>query len=111
MSTLERLSAEISALPPAQQNQLLSDLVTKLNLVHTGIRHTPGVCGGRACIRDTRITVWTIIEAKRTGATDLMLLQDFPVLTAEDLTNAQRYYLGHTAEIEQDLLEQKMEME
>ncbi|MEZ4987602.1 MAG: DUF433 domain-containing protein [Saprospiraceae bacterium] len=110
MTTLEKLSLEISALPPTQQRQLLSELVTNMNLAHVGINHTPGVCGGRACIRDTRIPVWMIIEAKQTGATDLMLLQDFPALTAEDLTNAQRYFAGHVAEIEQDLREQELEV-
>lgn len=111
MSTVERLSAEISALPPAEQTQLLSELLTKMNLTHIGIRHTAGVNGGRACIRDTRIPVWMIVEAKRPGASDISLLQDFPSLTAEDLTNAQRYYQGHLDEIEQDLKEQEIAME
>ena len=77
-----------------------------MNVGELGIRHTPGVCGGRARIRDTRIPVWTIVEAKKSGASDLEILQDFPGLTAEDLTNAVRYYEGHKAEIEQDLQEQ-----
>ena len=111
MSTIERLSAEIGALPPADQSRLLSELVTKMNLTHLGISHTPGVCGGKACIRNTRIPVWMIMEAKQAGASDLTLLQDFPALNAEDLTNAMRYYQGHVAEIEQDLKDQKMVLE
>ena len=71
-----------------------------------GITHTPGVCGGRACIRDTRIPVWSILEAKKMGANDLELLQSFQGLNAEDITNAMRYYHGHKDEVDADISDQ-----
>ena len=36
----------------------------------TVIQHTPGVCGGNACIRNTRIPVWTLVSLRSQGATD-----------------------------------------
>ena len=108
MSKLEQVSALIGDLTPEERAQILAQIVALMNVTELGIRHTPGVCGGRARIRDTRIPVWTIVEAKASGASDLEILQDFAGLTAEDLTNAMRYYAGHRAEIEQDLQEQAL---
>ena len=34
------------------------------------IRKTPGVCGGEACIRDTRITVRGLVEWHQQGLSD-----------------------------------------
>ena len=107
MSKLEQVSTLISSLTPQKRAQILAQIVEMMNVTELGIRHTPGVCGGRARIRDTRIPVWTIVEAKNAGASDLDILSDFPSLTAEDITNALRYYQGHQAEIEQDLKQQE----
>ena len=35
--------------------------------VASWIQKTPGVIGGDACIRNTRIAVWMLVEAKRLG--------------------------------------------
>lgn len=108
MSKLEQVSTLIDDLTLEERAQILAQIVALMNVSEMGIRHTPGVCGGRARIRDTRIPVWTIVEIKKAGASDLDILRDFPGLTAEDLTNAMRYYHGHQAEIEQDLKEQEL---
>ena len=107
MSKLEQVSILIENLTPEERAQILAQIVALMNVGELGIRHTPGVCGGRARIRDTRIPVWTIVEAKKSGASDLEILRDFPELNAADLTNAMRYYEGHKSEIEQDLQEQE----
>jgi len=103
MTKLEKTTALIAELTVEERAQLLAELLQYFNIPAVGIHHTPGVCGGRACIRNTRIPVWTIVEAKKSGATDLELLRSFPSLTAEDLTNAMRYYQGHREEIEADM--------
>lgn len=108
MTKLEETSALIAELSTEEKVQLLAELLEYFNISGVGITHTPGVCGGRACIRDTRIPVWTIVEAKQMGATDLELLQSFQGLTAEDITNAIRYYHGHKDEIEADLKDQRI---
>jgi uncharacterized protein (DUF433 family) len=64
------------------------------------IRKTPGVIGGDACVRRTRIAVWMLVEGKKLGRTDADLLTDFPDLTQEDLDAAWAYYAVHPDEIE-----------
>lgn len=109
MTTLEKTSALIASLSPGEKAQLLAELLLSFNIPAVGISHTPGVCGGRACIRNTRIPVWSIVEAKKMGATDIDLLKSFEGLTAEDITNAMRYYQGHPDEIEADIADQDEE--
>jgi uncharacterized protein (DUF433 family) len=60
---------------------------------------TPGVCGGSACVRDTRVPVWTLQRLRELGASDRALLEDFPSLTAEDLRHVWAYVPGHPEEI------------
>lgn len=64
------------------------------------IRNTPGVCGGDACLGNTRIAVWMLEEARRAGVTDAELLQDYPSLNARDLAAAWTYVDTHPEEIE-----------
>lgn len=62
---------------------------------------TPGVCGGNACVANTRIPVWTLHQLHQLGATDQKLLEEFPSLSADDLSAAWDYVKGHAQEIEQ----------
>jgi uncharacterized protein (DUF433 family) len=64
-----------------------------------GIRKTPGVCGGEACIAETRIAVWLLVEARQLGIEEAQLLQDYPNLSAADLVNAWLYADAHPDEI------------
>lgn len=48
-----------------------------LRTEHSWIQKTPGICGGDACIRKTRIPVWTLVAARRLGASDADLLHYF----------------------------------
>ncbi len=64
------------------------------------IRHTPGVCGRAACVRQTRIPVWTLIGLQKVGRDERDLLSDFPSLVAADLDAAWAYYRQHPAEID-----------
>ena len=59
-----------------------------------------GVCGGDACIRNTRIPVWLIIQARRLGTSEADLLRSYPSLSREDLESAWVYYLANRDEIE-----------
>jgi uncharacterized protein (DUF433 family) len=73
------------------------------------IQKTPGVCGGDACIRNTRIAVWMMVELKKQNASEQRILNAFPDLTREDLEAAWNYYRNHSAEIESALHEQDSE--
>ena len=65
------------------------------------IRKTPGVVGGDARVRDTRIPIWTLVELRKQGRTEQQLVEDFPGLTRDDLHAAWEYYRSHTAEIDE----------
>lgn len=45
----------------------------------------PGRRSGKACVRDTRITVEDVFTYLAGGTTEAELLQQFPDLTCEDL--------------------------
>jgi len=67
------------------------------------ITKTPGVCGGRACIRGTRITVWGLVAHRRLGLSDNAILEGIPHLKAEDLQAAWEYAAAHGTEIDEDI--------
>jgi uncharacterized protein (DUF433 family) len=65
------------------------------------IRKTPGVCGGDACIRNTRIMVWLLNSLKEKGLTEQQILDNYPSLTRADLAAAWEYARQNLQEIEQ----------
>jgi uncharacterized protein (DUF433 family) len=71
------------------------------------IQKTPGVCGGDACIRTTRIPVWLLVGYRKDGLSDAELLEAYPSLTLADLSAAWWYYAENRAEIEQAIREQE----
>lgn len=64
------------------------------------IRKTPGVMGGEACVRTTRVTVWVLVGYKKLAVPDARLLEFYPDLTRDDLNAAWDYYRDHAAEID-----------
>lgn len=52
------------------------------------ISFDPEVMQGQACIRGTRVTVSTIVEAIADGRTAEELLQHYPYLETEDIEQA-----------------------
>lgn len=65
------------------------------------IQATPGVCGGNARIRDTRIPVWTLVSFRQQGASEEELLRNYPTLNYKDLKAAWSYYEQYPQEIDQ----------
>jgi uncharacterized protein (DUF433 family) len=65
------------------------------------IRKTAGVCGGDACIRNTRIMVWLLNSLKGKGLTEQQILDNYPSLTRADLAAAREYARHNSREIEQ----------
>ena len=84
----------ITALTP-EENTLLQE-----KLLARTIQATPGVCGGYARIRNTRIPVWTLVSFRHQGADEAELLRNYPALTSLDLNAAWSYYDTHSAEID-----------
>ena len=55
------------------------------------ITQTPGVMGGKACIRGMRVTVSTVVGQIAAGHSIEAILEDYPYLEREDITQALRY--------------------
>jgi type III restriction enzyme len=65
------------------------------------VQKTPNVCGGDACIRNTRITVWGLVLNRKLGSTDDQILENIVGLLPDDLEFAWDYYRQHPAEIDE----------
>ncbi len=99
----------ITTLSRGEKVKLLQLLVRDLSDEFEGIEKTEDVCGGAACIRQTRIPVWVLENARRQGVSEADLLLNYPILTAKDLTNAWDYASLHTQEIEKDIAENEID--
>jgi uncharacterized protein (DUF433 family) len=64
------------------------------------ISKKPDRCGGDACMRDTRIPVWALVNYRRLNASDDAILQAYPSLTSVDLEAAWDYAAKHAKEID-----------
>jgi len=65
------------------------------------VQKSPGVCGGDACIRNTRITVHGLVRYRQLGLSDQRILEAIQGLTPDDLAVAWDYYASHPEEIEE----------
>jgi uncharacterized protein (DUF433 family) len=92
---VDSLIQVIESLSPEESTLLLSKLQSR------AIQKTPGVCGGDARIRNTRIPVWTLVSFRQQGADSSELLRNYPSLTQADLDAAWAYYDAHHEEIDQ----------
>lgn len=66
----------------------------------TRITRRPHPDGVEACIRDTNINVWGLVEWKRLGRSDAEIVASIPGLSLDDLAVAWDYAAEHPDEIE-----------
>jgi uncharacterized protein (DUF433 family) len=97
---VKELEQQLLALKPSEKVQVIQLLAQSLGSNWQGIEKTSKVCGGQACIVNTRIPVWVLVEARRLGYSDVDLLESYPTITATDLTNAWGYAADHSDEID-----------
>ncbi len=69
------------------------------------ISKKPDRCGGDACIRETRIPVWVLVNYRRLGASEAEMLQAYPSLNLSDLEAAWTYAAANGPEIDQAISE------
>ena len=55
------------------------------------ITRDPTIMGGKACLRGLRVTVGMVVSQIGAGRSIPELLQDYPYLEAEDITQALQY--------------------
>lgn len=99
MSKKTLLLEAIAALPEELVDQALTYVLRLQNPIQT----TPGVCGGQARIRNTRIPVWTLVAYRKLGAPDEELLANYPGLTAADLDAAWDYYEQNCEQVDREI--------
>lgn len=66
------------------------------------VRSTSNVMGGDACIRKTRIPVWTLVAYKKAGRSDAEILSFYPGLNAADLIAAWDYYAANAEAVDEE---------
>jgi uncharacterized protein (DUF433 family) len=101
MSRRTQLIDAIAALP----DDLIEPALSYVETLQQPIQSIPGVCGGQARIRNTRIPVWTLVAYRQQGATDEELLGNYPGLRATDLQAAWAYYDENSVEIDRLIAE------
>jgi len=69
------------------------------------ISKQPDRCGGEACVRETRITVWGLANYRRLGLPDNEILGAIQELTSADLEAAWEYAASHPEEIDRAIRE------
>ncbi len=67
------------------------------------ITQSPGVMGGKACIRTMRVTVSMIVNQIAAGRSIADILADYPYLEPEDIAQALRYAAWRVDEREVEL--------
>lgn len=88
---------------PSEVSEIVERQVKLWREPMPGIHRSIDVCGGEACIGETRIPVWVVEQGRRLGMSDETLLQNYPSLSPDDLANAWSYVASHRAEVERDI--------
>jgi hypothetical protein len=65
--TLKELEPQLLALSATEKSQAIQLILNSLLNSWHGIEKTLNVCGGDACIRDTRIPVWLLVSYQKQG--------------------------------------------
>jgi uncharacterized protein (DUF433 family) len=108
--TQQELEIQLLTLSPTEKAKAIQLLTQTLSNGSLGIKKTAGVCGGDACVGNTRIPVWSLANDRRLGMSDARILEAFSQLSAADLVNAWAYADAHPDEIEAAIRENEATM-
>jgi uncharacterized protein (DUF433 family) len=75
----------------------------KATVSYPHVTKTAGVCGGKACLDNTRIRVNNVVFLHKEGADDERIRQAYPDLTPAQIHAALAYYYDNRDEIESEL--------
>lgn len=99
-TALQKAEALLPKLTERETDILLYQIFERRKTPKRGVSKTPGVCGGDACIDGTRMPIWSLVNHRLMGFSDLEILYSFPAMTADDLKTAWNYYRENQAEID-----------
>lgn len=109
MTSFERVRELLPTMTSQEKLSLIGLLAQEISTGFPGIERTPGVCGGSARIAGTRVPVWAVVSYKQLGTSDAALLQMYPTIGADDLSNALAYYRANSDEILAEIAENEAE--
>ena len=107
--TNEQLYSEIAGIK--QELKQLHETVAQYQVaqtMHPYIVKIEGHQGGEPMVRSVQVTVRTIVEQTRLGATPEELVKYYSPITLAEIYDALSYYYDHTDEIEQIIAEQRL---
>lgn len=99
-SAFQVAEAILPQLSERETDILLYQIFERRKTPKRGVSKKPSICGGDACIEGTRMPVWSLVNHRLLGFTDLEILYNFPAMTAEDLKIAWKYYTDNRTEID-----------
>ena len=105
MTTVEEAEALVAKMTRGEKAQLLQHIARHLGDAYPDIDVIDGVSGGDLCIARTRVPIWTLEQARRSGANEAELLRSHAGLRAEDLANAWAYVRAHREQIDVQIQE------
>lgn len=98
------LIERVAALDPADREELLTRFGANLGPIRAPqINRTPNVCGGSACVNNTRIPVWLLEGMRRDGASDDCILNTYTQFRPADLAAVWAYVAAHRDEIDEEI--------
>ena len=108
MTTLEKIRELNPDITAAEKAELVQWIVRDIGGFFPAIECRTGVMGGEPCIVRTRIPVWLLAQARILGSSEADILRAYPILRAQDLTNAWAYFRANKDEIELQTMENEM---
>lgn len=76
---------------------------------HPHIVRTPGICGGRPRVKNSRVSVRAIAELYRAGESAEEIAATFPHLESAAVYDAVSYFLDHRSEIRTEIEANRLE--
>jgi uncharacterized protein (DUF433 family) len=76
-----------------------------VDVVHPHIERKPGVQGGCAVVKGTRIPVSSIVQNHRSGLSVEEMLREFPNLSPAQLYDALSFYYDHRPQVDREIAE------
>jgi uncharacterized protein (DUF433 family) len=99
--SLDVSNAAVAA--PESVARAIEELSSVIGGGFLGVESRPGVCGGEPVIVRTRIPIWVLEKARRSGLSEEQILGMFPSLGPQDLALAWAYVASHRGEIDEQI--------
>src|SRR5262245_32974730 len=111
MGVIEQAVELIRRMSRRDKARLLAIVAGDPDVQFPGISVTPGVCGGAPRVAGTRVPVWILEALRRDGANDRKLLEAYPQLNQQKLSDAWAFVEQNRELIDQEIAENESDTE